>query len=249
MMTPDRRMERSSEIQRRYFEHADARRFFWTTSGAGFAEVEEDLLVSALRHIVPPCLEVGCGEGNNLVRLRRNGRCIGVDLFPAKLVFAAQHVPDASFAAADGAALPFRDACFQTVFIRDLLHHVPTPERALAEAVRVLRPGGNLCVLEPNGRNPLVRLQSRLVPAERGARSSGTTRLHDLLDGLPLTAIQMRMLQPLPLRRLILHYQFGFPALGRLRPMRWILATAEHVVGRLLPPTHWTYVAATGQRI
>ena len=35
-----------------------------------------------------------------------------------------------------------------------------------------LRPGGRLCLLEPNGRNPLIWLQSRIVPAEAGARAS-----------------------------------------------------------------------------
>lgn len=47
--------------------------------------------------------------------------------------------------AADGAALPFDDAAFDTVVCFTVLHHVPSPtqqDRLFAEAARVLRPGG-----------------------------------------------------------------------------------------------------------
>ncbi|MHC1559397.1 class I SAM-dependent methyltransferase [Actinomycetospora sp. C-140] len=47
--------------------------------------------------------------------------------------------------AADGAALPFADASFDTVVCFTVLHHVPSPDhqdRLFAEAARVLRPGG-----------------------------------------------------------------------------------------------------------
>lgn len=47
--------------------------------------------------------------------------------------------------AADGAALPFADATFDTVVCFTVLHHVPSPahqDRLFAEAARVLRPGG-----------------------------------------------------------------------------------------------------------
>lgn len=235
-------------VQRAYFDHADAERFAWTTSGAGFAEVEDEVLAPFLEGIVEPCLEIGCGEGNNLMRLRQRGRCVGLDLFPAKLAFAAQHLRGVVFTAADASALPFRDASFQTVFIRDLLHHVPAPQSVLAEAVRVLAPGGGLCVLEPNGRNPIVRLQALLVQAERGAGQSNIARITQLLRRLPLTDLRVRTLQPLPLRRMLLHYRFGFPSLGRHLGARHTLIRLEHVLGRLLPASRWTYVAATACR-
>jgi len=236
-------------VQRAYFDHADRERFVWTTAGAGFAEVEDEILAPFLGAIVAPCLEIGCGEGNNLLRLRRRGWCVGIDLFGAKLAFAAQQLPDAAFATADAAALPFHEASFRSVFIRDLLHHVPAPERVLAEAVRVLAPGGALCILESNGRNPIVQLQTRLVAAERGARRSGPARIRALLRGLPLTAVDVRTLQPLPLRRLVLHYKLGLPSLGRHAAARRVLVAVERVLGRLLPASRWTYVAATARRI
>jgi len=49
---------------------------------------------------------------------------------------------------ADGASLPFADGTIDAVFIVDALHHVADRTGALAEASRVLRPGGVLVCLE-----------------------------------------------------------------------------------------------------
>jgi SAM-dependent methyltransferase len=61
----------------------------------------------------------------------------------------------------DGAALPFPDAAFDTVVCFTMLHHVPSPEhqdRLLAEAARVLRPGGTFA-----GSDSRVNLRFRLL--------------------------------------------------------------------------------------
>ena len=238
----------SAEVQRRYFERADPERFRWTTASPGFAESEDALLEELVGRVEAPCLEVGCGEGTNLVRLARRAACFGVDLYGAKLHFARRELPRVRFAVADAARLPFRDHRFRSVFVRDLLHHVPDPRAVLGEAVRVLAPGGALVLLEPNGRNPLVGLQTRLVAAEAGARGSNRDAIAALLRGLPLEDVELRPLQPLPLRRVLFHYRFGLPALGRFGPVRAAVSLAERVLGAALPASRWAYVAATARR-
>ena len=240
--------QRSSEIQRAYFEDADPERFHWTTEGPGFAETEDALLEPFLPQLKEPCLEVGCGEGNNLMRLLRRVGCVGVDLFPRKLAFAVRQLPEARLAAAEAMALPFADGSFATVFIRDLLHHLPDPQAALVEAARVLRPGGLLCLLEPNGRSPLIRLQARLVRAEAGARRFEPKLLEGWLRAAPFRQIELRTAQPFPLRRLVLHYRMGAPALGRSGAVRGAIRLLEAGIGRGLPSSRWTYLAATARR-
>lgn len=49
----------------------------------------------------------------------------------------------------DGQFLPFKDDTIDTVLLLDVLEHLPKPDKALAEARRVLRPGGSLHISVP----------------------------------------------------------------------------------------------------
>jgi SAM-dependent methyltransferase len=57
----------------------------------------------------------------------------------------------------DAEALPFRSSCFDIVVSRHLLWTLPDPVKALAEWMRVLRPGGRLLVIDGNWFDPAVR--------------------------------------------------------------------------------------------
>lgn len=236
------------DVQREYFEEAEIERFRWTTTAPGFAETEDALLAPIAAQLRSPLLEIGCGEGNNLVRFCDVASCTGVDLFPKKLAFAAGELPACRFATADGAKLPFPDASFASVFVRDLLHHVPEPRAVLAEVARVLLPGGVFALLEPNGRNPLIWLQTRLVPAEAGAKDFTPESVRAMFDGLPFEAITVEHRQPFPLRRAVLHYEKGMPGLGRSSVGTGLLDAGERTVGALLPKGRWTYIQIVGRR-
>jgi ubiquinone/menaquinone biosynthesis C-methylase UbiE len=99
-------------------------------------------------------LEVGCGTGvltRLLAGAPRVGSIVGVDPAPSLLRRARELTAGLSgveFRQADGRSLPFEDAAFDVVACDSALCHIPGPERALAEACRVLRPGGRLAVLD-----------------------------------------------------------------------------------------------------
>ena len=235
-------------LQDAHFAGADAAHFQWTTMDAGFAPVEDALLLPRLAALPFPCLEVGCGEGTNLTRLAHRGVPIGIDRYPGKVQFAARAVPGARVLAADALALPFRSGAFASVLVRDLLHHLETPRTALAEVARVLRPGGTLLLLEPNGRNPIVALQAALVPAERGIRRFTPAFVRGLFEGLPFASLQLETTQAFPLRRLVLHYRFGVPSLGRTAGVARLLDAAERFAERLMPSTRRSYIGVTARR-
>lgn len=238
--------------QRTHFAAADVTHFAWQTRGAGFAERERAFLKEMLAGTKAPLLEIGAGEGSNLFHLAgdaaRPGLHVGLDAFVPKLHFAAAHVEGIACLAADAGALPFRDGSFATVLIRDVLHHLADPRRTLEEAVRVLRPGGQFILIEPNGRNPLIRLQMALVEAERGAVRSRKPWLRSLLDGLALRELNFEAAAPFPLDRVVLHPEFGLPSLGRSRAMLRLLAGIESLVGRLLGRERWSYWVARARK-
>jgi ubiquinone/menaquinone biosynthesis C-methylase UbiE len=93
-------------------------------------------------------LEVGCGTGvltRVLARWPNVGEVVGVDVATSLLTKArdlAAELPNVTFREADGRSLPFEDETFDVVIFDSTLTHVPSPELALAEAFRVLRPLG-----------------------------------------------------------------------------------------------------------
>jgi ubiquinone/menaquinone biosynthesis C-methylase UbiE len=93
-----------------------------------------------------PVLDVGCGEGRVTRELRSRGWDItGIDASPAMIQLASEADPGGRYGVSDAAALPFDDDAFELVIAFMSLQDVDDPERAIAEAARVLRPGGLLC--------------------------------------------------------------------------------------------------------
>jgi arsenite methyltransferase len=99
-------------------------------------------------------LEVGCGTGaiaRTLADRPEVASVVGLDPSAALLERARELAASRSnvtFREGDGAALPFADATFDAVVLHRVLAHVPEPERVLAEAARVLRPGGGLAIFD-----------------------------------------------------------------------------------------------------
>ena len=114
-------------------------------------------------------LDVGAGTGVNLQHFRRAARVVAAEPDPAmrkRLIakLSEAHVPvEVADAAAE--SLPYPDAGFDAVVFTLVLCTVSDPDRALAEARRVLKPGGRLVVLEHvRGSGRLARWQDRLTP-------------------------------------------------------------------------------------
>jgi SAM-dependent methyltransferase len=88
-------------------------------------------------------LDVACGTGLAAAAAQAAGAQVtGVDFSPPMLAIAQRLHPGIAFRAGDAEALPFTDASFDAVIANFGMHHVEHPERAMAEARRVLAPCG-----------------------------------------------------------------------------------------------------------
>ena len=97
-------------------------------------------------------LEVGCGMGTDLLQFARGGaRVTGVDLTPRSIEISRNHLKlygqAGDFVLTDGEHLPFEDERFDVVYSNGVLHHTPDTAGAIREIHRVLRPGGQACVM------------------------------------------------------------------------------------------------------
>jgi phosphatidylethanolamine/phosphatidyl-N-methylethanolamine N-methyltransferase len=116
-------------------------------------------------------LLVGIGTGLDLPFLPTGAHYIGLDLTPAMLTRATQRARDCDmtvvFQVGDAMALPYRDGVFDRVVMHLILAVVPRPSAALAEASRVVKPGGRVHILDkflrPGQRAPLRKLISPLL--------------------------------------------------------------------------------------
>ena len=84
-------------------------------------------------------LDNGCGTGH-FADFLKDFEVVGLDISSGMLKYARRRY--SKVVQGDSQNLPFPDNYFEVVLARSLLHHLPDPERGLAEIKRVLKPGG-----------------------------------------------------------------------------------------------------------
>jgi phosphatidylethanolamine/phosphatidyl-N-methylethanolamine N-methyltransferase len=113
--------------------------------------------IRAAERIGGRILEVGVGTGLSLPFYARSTRIVGIDISESMLKKARRRVLDEGLAnvealkAMDAQHLSFADASFDVVMAQYVVNTVPDPDAALAEFARVLRPGGELIVINRVG--------------------------------------------------------------------------------------------------
>jgi len=123
-----------------------------------------EALAAGLDHATRPIdrlLDIGGGSGRAAAAL--TGPEIAVVDASLGMLARARGVRGLSGVAGDAGRLPFRDASVDAVTVVDAFHHLPDQDAALAEAARVLAPGGVLVVREFDPEHSLGRA---LVAAE-----------------------------------------------------------------------------------
>lgn len=151
------------------------------------------------------CLDLGCGTGVTTRLLHAASpdvHTVGVDHSDTLIEAARQFAREAGLEArstyqvASVEALPFEDRSFDRVVADTLLAHVPDAERVLAEACRVLRPGGMLVVFDGDYGSlaftgPDERLGEEIVQAFRKLVYTRPTVVRELVQLIPKSGLTL----------------------------------------------------------
>jgi ArsR family transcriptional regulator len=154
MRADDARLQEVLRLRRENFDrHAgpdtrDGRQLVPGRSWAAWAR--------ALAHLLPPAdvVDIGCGEGYLTVEVARWARrVVAVDRSPevlarAKALAGRRRASNITFKRGHLERLPLPDATFDVALLSQALHHAAEPAAALAEAARVVKPGGRVLVLD-----------------------------------------------------------------------------------------------------
>ena len=113
----------------------------------------------------------GIGSGLDIPYLATNAVYTGTDITPAMLErakkraqkYQAESALEIHFEIADSQSLPFENDCFDIIIMHLILAVVPDPARALQEASRVLKPGGNIYLLDKFIRPGQLAIARRLL--------------------------------------------------------------------------------------
>jgi SAM-dependent methyltransferase len=151
----------------------------------------------ALGHLLPPLrvADIGCGEGYLTIEASRwASRVIAVDRSPlvlkrARALATRRRVRNVIWKRGELDRLPLRDASVDVALLSQALHHAADPGRALAEAARIVVPGGRVLLLD------LREHDERWVRDRLGDRWLGFSddRLVKLLKSAGLTDIKVNV--------------------------------------------------------
>jgi ubiquinone/menaquinone biosynthesis C-methylase UbiE len=134
-------------------------------------------------------LDVGRGPGTDTLPLARlvgpTGHVSGVDLNRAMVEHANQRAAAGGMGAwvdhrvCNAPALPFADASFDACHAERVFLHLPRPEAALAEMVRVVTPGGRIAVIDGDGATcsidtPESDIERQILPFWIGTHHNGS---------------------------------------------------------------------------
>jgi SAM-dependent methyltransferase len=143
------RLQEVLRLRKESFDaHGDTRQLVPGRSWAAWAR--------ALGHLLPAVAvaDIGCGEGYLAVEAAAwASHVVGIDrsddvLERAKGLAERRRVTNVEWKKGDLLRLPLRDATIDVAMLSQSLHHASDPERAVAEAARILRPGGRLLILD-----------------------------------------------------------------------------------------------------
>lgn len=148
----DRALEQRRKESTKFFDEIAGRYGSLTQPGGGWQGMAAALAAGFSGKIVA---DIGCGEGDLTLLLARFAkRVTAVDLSAQMLRVVQERCKEAGVAGCvlvekgDLERLPLKESSQDAVFVSQVLHHAARPVKALKEAARILKPGGQMILLD-----------------------------------------------------------------------------------------------------
>ncbi|MCD6290171.1 MAG: methyltransferase domain-containing protein [Anaerolineae bacterium] len=124
-------------------------------------------------------LDVGCGVGVDTIPLAQivgpMGKVVGIDIDESSIAEARRRAEEVGVSewtehrVADAADMPFEDNTFDACHSERLFMHLTNPDEILDEMIRVVKPGGRIAVIDPDGASiswdtEEAEIERRLIP-------------------------------------------------------------------------------------
>jgi ubiquinone/menaquinone biosynthesis C-methylase UbiE/biotin operon repressor len=144
-------LRRRQDKMRAYFDELAGKFGRNYVPGRSWQGLAETLLTLMPRMVIA---DLGAGEGTfSQLLARRSKKVIAIDSSDKMVEYgrelASKHgVKNLEYRKGDLEAVPIRDAAVDLAFFSQALHHAQHPGRAVAEAWRILKPGGRIVVLD-----------------------------------------------------------------------------------------------------
>ena len=202
----------------------------WTARATTFDDHFAEMTSAAIEPILDSfgplggkrLLDIGCGTGHLVAAAARRGaEVLGVDFAETMVARARSNYPGAAFRQGDAEALDLADASFDAVACSFALLHLSDQEAAVAEACRVLRPGGRYAFTIWRGPED---------GCEFFALTRGAIETQGSADvGLPAAPAADRLADPAVVSEVLTAAGFVEPALKDL-PLIWRNRSARAVI-------------------
>ena len=142
-------------------------------------------------------LDVGCGTGGfaRAIAAGSSARVTGLDSSARFVEFARSRPGSVEWVVGDGEELPFADTSFDRVLLSLVLHQLARPGAAVAEAFRVLVPGGAVLVRTIAPEDAVRRIPERYIPAMAAAdaaRMPSLAQVEAWLEGASFERLDTR---------------------------------------------------------
>ncbi len=137
--------EAALQLERSYWESYQD--YDWSSDAA------KEQAIACIPRLDGDLLELCVGGGAFARRIPRGYRSYtGLDLSQSLLNALKSNMPHVNAVHGDAQDLPFGDDTYDAVLVFSGLHHLPRFQKTLADAYRILRPGGCFFCFEPNDR-------------------------------------------------------------------------------------------------